>query len=96
MFRWLADLPTHAKKAGLDVLQFKMKSWSQPCVPIATKTFLMVHNGFLDAAYRVGLPFLPPREEADNMLARALNAVKNGGAYRCTPLSLLAQKPISS
>ncbi|KAL7824065.1 S-adenosyl-L-methionine-dependent methyltransferase [Trichoderma gracile] len=93
---WLANLPTHAEKAGLEVVQFKMGPFSQPCVPIVTKTFLMIHIGLLDAAYRAGLPFLPPREEADNVLAAALDAVKNGGSYHCTPLTLLAQKPLSS
>ncbi|KAL7814624.1 S-adenosyl-L-methionine-dependent methyltransferase [Trichoderma aethiopicum] len=93
---WLADLPTHAKRAGLDVVQFKMEPFLPHCVPIVTKTFLMVHNGFLDAAYKAGLPFLPPREEVDHLLAAALHALKNGASYYSTPLSLLAQKPLSS
>ncbi|KAL6878820.1 hypothetical protein J3F83DRAFT_724020 [Trichoderma novae-zelandiae] len=36
----------------------------------------MIHIGLLDAAYCAGLPFLPPREEANHVLAAALDAVK--------------------
>jgi hypothetical protein len=96
MSRWLENLPTHTNNAGLEVVQFTMRPFSQSCVPIVTNSFLMLHIGLLNAAYRAGLPFLPPREEADNVLAGALDAVKNGGSYHYTTLALLAQKPLSS
>ena len=96
MSRWLADLPSYAKQAGLDVVQFKMGPFSQSCIPLATKTCLMLHNGVFDAAYKADLPFLPAREEADNMVAAAIDAVKNGASYHSTILTLLAQKPLSA
>lgn len=74
------------------MLRFNTEPFSQACIPILTKTFMMIHISILDAAYKVGVPFLPSRREADAVLIDALEAVRNGAIYHCTPVALLAQK----
>ncbi|KAM0261529.1 hypothetical protein ACHAQJ_002212 [Trichoderma viride] len=89
---WLGDLDNRAKEAGLNVLKFNTEPFSQPCIPILTKTFMMIHISVLDAAYQAGVPSLPSRPEADAVLIKALEAVKKGAMYHCSPVALLAQK----
>lgn len=45
--------------------------------------------------YKIGHESLPPRHEADALLAALIGAVKNGAAIYPTQVSLLAQKSAS-
>ncbi|KAL7942115.1 S-adenosyl-L-methionine-dependent methyltransferase [Trichoderma barbatum] len=92
-FAWLEDLPNRVKEAGLNVLKFRMGPFSQVCIPMFTKSFIMVHMKIVDAAYKASVPSLPPRDESDAIIAAAMETVKNGATYHPSLLTLLAQKP---
>ncbi|KAL7937007.1 hypothetical protein V8C35DRAFT_213265 [Trichoderma chlorosporum] len=92
---WLIDIPNRVEKAGLNVLKFRTGPFSQAVVPMATKSFMAFHTSLIEGAYKSGISGLPPRHEADAILAAALDATKNGGACYSHPLALLAQKPFA-
>ncbi|KAM6486545.1 S-adenosyl-L-methionine-dependent methyltransferase [Trichoderma sp. SZMC 28011] len=93
---WLVDIPNRVKKAGLNVVEFRADPFSQAVIPIITKSLFAFHASLIAGGYKAGIPSLPPRHEGDAILEAALDAVKNrGGALHCTPLALLAQKPLA-
>ncbi len=90
------DIPNRVKKAGLNVVEFRADPFSQAVIPIITKSLFAFHASLIAGGYKAGIPSLPPRHEGDAILEAALDAVKNrGGALHCTPLALLAQKPLA-
>ncbi|KAL6856810.1 S-adenosyl-L-methionine-dependent methyltransferase [Trichoderma novae-zelandiae] len=92
-FSWVGDLPKYAQKAGLEVLDFRSEMWSKALTPMATRAFVLGHIAGIGALYNIGHESLPPREEADALLADLISSIRKGGAYMQTPVHLLARKP---
>ncbi|KAL7910594.1 S-adenosyl-L-methionine-dependent methyltransferase [Trichoderma velutinum] len=91
-FSWVEDLPYRLNKAGFEVLKFRNDPFPKAMGPLATRTFVLTHVAGIDSFYKTGHESLPPRHEADALLAALIGAVKNGAAFYPTQVSLLARK----
>ncbi|KAL6826657.1 S-adenosyl-L-methionine-dependent methyltransferase [Trichoderma camerunense] len=91
-FSWVEDLPIRLNRAGFEVLKFRNDQLPQAMAPLVTRTFVLTHIAGIDAFYKNGHESLPPRHEADALLAALIGAVKKGAAIYPTQVSLLARK----
>ncbi|KAL3456694.1 S-adenosyl-L-methionine-dependent methyltransferase [Aspergillus heterothallicus] len=96
-FTWIGELDKHAKREGLDVTEFTMGSFPTSLRLLVTKTHLSAHAELINSAYSGGQPSssesaLTSRENAENLLFRLVEAMKDGEVYHWSPVTLLAQK----
>jgi hypothetical protein len=90
---WIPELDKHAKKDGLDVVEFKKGVFPSSMLPLVTKTHLSAHAELIDSAYIGQSESLPPREGTEKSLFSLIEATKEGAVYHWSPVMLLARKP---
>ncbi|KAL3492456.1 S-adenosyl-L-methionine-dependent methyltransferase [Aspergillus germanicus] len=92
-FSWIPGLDQHAKKEGLDIIEFKTGSFPTALLPLVTKTHLSAHAELIESAYGSRSASLLPRKEAENRLFRLIESTREGAVYHWSPVMLLARKP---
>ncbi|KAK5993522.1 N-methyltransferase tcpN [Cladobotryum mycophilum] len=94
LYEWPGQIEQHVTKGGLNLHKIKTNDFNPAVSGLASKYFVSGMLELIEVIYsRDFNPSLPTKAESQEVASKVVEALKIGGAFHYSPISLLAQKP---